>query len=59
MLLSELSRDPSRVDEFDLIGLPGGFSFGVDDIAAGRIMGALMRCTLYLALAAAIERGCP
>lgn len=58
VLLSELSRDSSRVDEFDLIGLPGGFSFG-DDIAAGRIMGALMRRTLYPALAAAIERGVP
>lgn len=34
VLLNALRRDPSRVDDFDLIGLPGGFSFG-DDIAAG------------------------
>ncbi|MFM7260134.1 MAG: phosphoribosylformylglycinamidine synthase subunit PurQ, partial [bacterium] len=30
-LLSRLARDPSRIDRFDLIGLPGGFSYG-DDI---------------------------
>lgn len=58
ILLNELRRDPSRVDEFDLIGLPGGFSYG-DDIAAGRIMAALMRREVYPALRAAIERGVP
>jgi hypothetical protein len=45
VLLSELLRNPSRIDNYRLIGLPGGFSFG-DDIAAGRIMGALMRRSL-------------
>ncbi|MFM8641194.1 MAG: phosphoribosylformylglycinamidine synthase subunit PurQ [Planctomycetota bacterium] len=58
VLLGELLRDPSRVDGYQLVGLPGGFSFG-DDVAAGRIMGALMRRTLYPALAAAVERGVP
>ena len=58
VLLGELVRDPARIDRFDLIGLPGGFSYG-DDIAAGRIMGALMRRSLYPALAAAIDRGVP
>ncbi len=57
-LLSRLSRDPSRIDAFDLIGLPGGFSYG-DDIAAGRIMAALIRQSIYPALAHAVERGCP
>jgi phosphoribosylformylglycinamidine (FGAM) synthase-like amidotransferase family enzyme len=51
-LLSRLSRDPSQIDRFDLIGLPGGFSYG-DDIAAGRIMAALIRESIYPALAAA------
>lgn len=58
VLLSELLRDPSRVDRYRLVGLPGGFSFG-DDIAAGRIMGAMIRKGLYPALAAAVERGVP
>ena len=57
-LLARLSRDPSRIDAFDLIGLPGGFSYG-DDIAAGRIMAALIRQSIYPALAHAVERGCP
>ena len=58
ILLSRLMRKPSLVDQFDLIGLPGGFSYG-DDIAAGRIMAALMRREMYPALAAAIARGTP
>lgn len=58
VLLAELSRNPQQVDGYQLIGLPGGFSYG-DDIAAGRIMGALMRRSLYPALSAAIDRGVP
>lgn len=57
-LLGDLARHPSRVDQYQLVGLPGGFSYG-DDVAAGRIMGALIRTQLYAALAAAIERGVP
>jgi phosphoribosylformylglycinamidine synthase I len=58
VLLSTLARDPSRIAHADLIGLPGGFSFG-DDIAAGRIMGALMRREVYPALRDAAARGVP
>ena len=58
VLLSTLARDPSRIARADLIGLPGGFSFG-DDIAAGRIMGALMRREVYPALRDAVARGVP
>ena len=58
VLLSTLARDPSRISRADLIGLPGGFSFG-DDIAAGRIMGALMRREVYPALRDAAARGVP
>ncbi len=57
-LLSRLARDPSAIDRYDLIGLPGGFSYG-DDVAAGRIMAALIRQSIYPALAAAIARGVP
>ena len=54
----QLARSPSMLDRFDLFGLPGGFSFG-DDIAAGRVLAVLIRKSLYPALHAAIERGCP
>ncbi len=58
VLLNTLRRNPSQVDHFDLIGLPGGFSYG-DDIAAGRVMAVLMRREIYPALAHAVERGVP
>lgn len=57
-LLQTLAREPSRIAGYDLIGLPGGFSYG-DDIAAGRIMGALMARTIYSALRDAVARGVP
>lgn len=53
-----LARRPALIDGFDLIGLPGGFSYG-DYVAAGRVLAKLIRQELYPALAAAIERGCP
>ena len=56
--LQALRRDPSRIDRFRWIGLPGGFSYG-DDIAAGRVMAALVRRDLHGALAAAVARGVP
>ena len=56
--LNELMHDPSIIDAFDLIGMPGGFSFG-DAIAAGRVMALHMRESLYPAIVAAIERGVP
>ena len=56
--LNRLLRDPSLVDRFDLIGLPGGFSYG-DAVAAGRVMAQLMRQALYPALVRAVQRGAP
>ena len=58
MPLIRLAREPSIIDRFDLIGLPGGFSYG-DDVAAGRVLATLIRRSIYPALSAAIERGCP
>jgi len=58
ILLKRLAAEPGRIDRFDLIGLPGGFSYG-DDVAAGRIMAQLIRRTIYPQLAAAVERGVP
>jgi phosphoribosylformylglycinamidine synthase I len=56
--LSTLMAAPDRIDEYDLIGLPGGFSYG-DAIAAGRIVAAMMSSRLIDHLHAAIDRGVP
>lgn len=56
--LSELIAAPATLDRADLIGLPGGFSYG-DAVAAGRIASSLMREALYPAFVRAIERGVP
>jgi phosphoribosylformylglycinamidine synthase I len=56
--LDRLAAEPDRLDEFDLIAFPGGFSYG-DDIASGRIFAMRVRERLYPALRRAIERGCP
>jgi len=56
--LNRLMDEPDLIERFDLIGLPGGFSYG-DAIAAGRIMAALIRQRLYRPLVEAVERGVP
>jgi len=56
ILLNRLVAEPGLIDRFDLIGLPGGFSYG-DAVAAGRIMAQLIRQHLYGAFIRAIERG--
>ena len=56
--IHELREQPSIIDEMDLIGLPGGFSYG-DSIAAGRIMANLMRESLYPKFVEALRRGVP
>ena len=58
VLLSTLRRSPSLIDRYDLIGLPGGFSYG-DDAGAGRIMAQLIRRDLYPALRDAVARSVP
>ena len=56
--VDRLIAEPSRIESFDLIGFPGGFSYG-DDIASGRILAMKLREKLYPALRAAAKRGCP
>jgi phosphoribosylformylglycinamidine synthase I len=56
--LDRLISEPARIDEFDLIGFPGGFSYG-DDIASGRIFAMRVRERLYPALRDAVQRGVP
>jgi phosphoribosylformylglycinamidine synthase len=56
--LATLIDDPTRLEDFQLIGFPGGFSYG-DDIAAGRIFANRLKHRLYEPLLAAIDRGVP
>lgn len=56
--VDRLADDPTPIDRADLIGLPGGFSYG-DDIASGRILAARLREKLWPNLRAAAVRGCP
>ncbi|MEM9420015.1 MAG: phosphoribosylformylglycinamidine synthase subunit PurQ [Planctomycetota bacterium] len=56
--LNDLIDHPQRLEEFDLIGFAGGFSYG-DDIAAGRIFANRLKHRLYEPLLAAIDRGVP
>jgi phosphoribosylformylglycinamidine synthase len=56
--LDRLIEEPRRVEEYDLLGFPGGFSYG-DDIASGRVFAMKARERLYPALRQAVVRGCP
>lgn len=56
--IDKLIAEPQRLDAADLVGFPGGFSYG-DDIASGRIFAVRLRERLYPALRAAAARGCP
>jgi phosphoribosylformylglycinamidine synthase subunit PurQ / glutaminase len=56
--LNQIIKDPSWLERVDLIGFPGGFSYG-DDIAAGRIFANRLRHHLLEPLRAAIARGVP
>lgn len=56
--LDRLIEDPARIEAFDLIAFPGGFSYG-DDIASGRLFAVRVRERLYPALRDAARRGVP
>lgn len=56
--LNDVVADPHWIDRADIIGFPGGFSYG-DDIAAGRIFANRLRHQLFNPLRAAITRGVP
>ncbi len=43
--LNDLAAAPERLHEFQILAVPGGFSFG-DDVASGRIMANRLRYTL-------------
>jgi phosphoribosylformylglycinamidine synthase len=56
--LDRLVATPGQLEGFDLIGFPGGFSYG-DDIASGRIFAMRLRERLFPALRDAARRGVP
>lgn len=56
--INQLIAQPELIEQFQLIGFPGGFSYG-DDIAAGRIMANRLRHKLMDQLLAAADRGVP
>lgn len=45
MHVNELIRCPERIDEFQILCIPGGFSYG-DDIAAGQVLAAQLKNNL-------------
>lgn len=54
--VDRLAGDPGPIERADLIGFPGGFSYG-DDVASGRILAARLREHLWASLRAAAARG--
>jgi len=56
--VDRLIAHPKLLDEADLLGFPGGFSYG-DDVASGRILAMKIREGLWPQLRAAAERGVP
>ena len=56
--LDRLTQDPTQIRGYDLIGFPGGFSYG-DDISSGRIMAMRTRQKLMPELINAADRGVP
>ena len=56
--IARLIDEPALIESFDLIGFPGGFSYG-DDIAAGRIFANRLKHRLLTPLQDAAKRGVP
>lgn len=56
--INQLVREPKLLDRFQILALPGGFSYG-DDIAAGRILANQIAHYLRDALRAFVDSGRP
>lgn len=56
MHIDDLTTSPNRIEGFQIVTVPGGFSYG-DDIAAGAILAQQFRLSLTDALRAHVERG--
>ena len=56
--LNQLVEQPQIIEQIELIGFPGGFSYG-DDISAGRIFANRLQHRLRQPLQDAVKRGVP
>lgn len=56
--LDTAARRPEMLDRADLIGFPGGFSYG-DDVASGRLFAMRVRERLWAPIRRAAHRGVP
>jgi phosphoribosylformylglycinamidine synthase len=56
--INRLAENPRLLEDFDLLAIPGGFSYG-DDIAAGRILADQLNRTLGDELLRFVEAGKP
>lgn len=56
--LDAICAEPERLAGYDLVGFPGGFSYG-DDVASGRIFAMRVRERVIPALREAAARGVP
>ena len=56
--VARVAEDPSVLADFDLLAIPGGFSYG-DDIAAGRILADQLNRTLADPLKRFVDNGKP
>lgn len=54
--LARVLAEPARLDDANLIVIPGGFSYG-DDVSAGRVFGLELRHGLASRLGAFVDRG--
>ena len=54
--LNDLAADPDMLKRFQILAVPGGFSFG-DDVASGRILANRLRYRLGAALQAFVAEG--
>ncbi|TWT46082.1 Phosphoribosylformylglycinamidine synthase [Phycisphaerae bacterium RAS1] len=54
--IRRLIETPSLLDTFQVLTIPGGFSYG-DDIAAGRVFAAQIRRSLLPAIRGLVDRG--
>jgi len=54
--VKRLRQEPELLEQFAILMVPGGFSYG-DDVAAGRVLGNEMRLHLGTALERFIDRG--
>ena len=54
--VKRLLAEPARLDDYGLLVIPGGFSYG-DDVAAGRVFGLELRRGLAREIDAFVKRG--